>query len=415
MQKILLLLDSPSHLYETLPLQLEAEGYRVVVLGTRPQQWVYDIAREAPDLVLLEVSEGTYTDRYRFCHQFRQTSDTAYLPIILLGALSPERSTTGSHYLLEGLHMGASDYLTPPFNLFEMVSKIKSALRVKTWVDQSRVLTDQLNRVNAELYQRNVQVEKELYIARQLQQSLLPSTLPLKDVPEDLLPTFSKVHFQDEKLKITGIYLPCDTLGGDLYDIIPFRDRTLGISITDVSGHGVPAGFITAIFKTSLYRITHQMAEPADVLGQLNNELFDIVKTGDYVTSLYLRINQDTMQVDCSGAGHPYPFYYCAQTGQIQRLQENATPLVWVKDMVYPQESIHLDPGDKLFLFTDGVSELKNPALDMFGEDRLEASLRQAFENGTPYVTDVLIEELSNFAEGAALEDDISMVMIEAL
>jgi len=415
MQKILLLLDSPSHLYETLPYQLGAEGYKVVVLGTRPEQWVYDIARESPDLVLLEVSENTYTDRYRFCHQFRQNSDTAYLPIILLGEVSTSYTVNSMHYLLEGLHMGASDYLTPPFNLFEMVSKIKSALRVKTWVDQSRVLTDQLNRVNAELYQRNVQVEKELYIARQLQQSLLPSTLPLKDVPEDLLPTFSKVHFQDEKLKITGIYLPCDTLGGDLYDIIPFRDGTLGISITDVSGHGVPAGFITAIFKTSLYRITHQMGEPADVLAQLNNELFDIVKTGDYVTSLYLRINQKTMQVDCSGAGHPYPFYYCAQTGTMTRLQENATPLVWVKDMVYPQESITLSPGDKLFLFTDGVSELKNPALDMFGEDRLEVSLREAFENGTTYVTDALIEELSNFAEGSALEDDISMVMIEAL
>lgn len=422
MKKILLMREAQSLLPTQLSVQLEAEGFCVDHPLHDQSQWTEAVSSMNPDMILMEVWPGDYLEKYQFCHHLRQDIKTEHIPILLLGVPNEGNGGNGGlertqlHYLLEGLHAGANDYLQAPYELPELVGKIKAALRLRASMEKSQGMTEQLNALNEELYQRNMQVEKELHIARQLQQSLLPTplTLPESD-QDDFGPMYTKIHYQDEKLRVSGIYLPCDALGGDLYDVLKFQDNALGVSITDVSGHGVPAGFITAIFKTSLYRITHQMSDPAQVLYHLNNELFDIVKTGDYVTSLYLRIDLETLELECAGAGHPYPIYYCAATQQVDRLQKNGTPLVWVRDIDYPKDTIQLSPGDKLYLFTDGVSELKNPAGEMYGEDRIISILLEGIREEMPYLTDYLIGNLSDYTEGLPLEDDISMVLVEAL
>ncbi len=416
MKKILLLCESESTLPNQLGIQLEAEGFCVDHPQMELAQWLEDVRTAHPDLILMEIIPEQGEHLTPFYHQLRQDTETETIPILLLG--SSQTHSNGKpavHYLLEGLHAGANDYLSFPYEMDELLGKIEAALRLKAPLEKARQMAQQMNQLNDELYQRNLQVEKELYIARQLQQSLLPSPLKVPDEVSDSGPIFTKVHYENDKLRISGIYLPCDALGGDLYDVLTFPDNAIGISITDVSGHGVPAGFVTAIFKTSLYRVTQQTKAPGEVLFHINNELYDIVKTGDYVTNLYMRIELDTMTLTASGAGHPYPFYYNAESGQIQRLQENGTPLVWVRDIDYPQESVQLHPGDKLFLFTDGVSELKNPQKELYGEDRIEALMALAIQNQDPFLLDTLIENLSDYTEGSPLEDDISMVLIEVL
>jgi phosphoserine phosphatase RsbU/P len=123
----------------------------------------------------------------------------------------------------------------------------------------------------------------------------------------------------------------------------------------------------------------------------------------------------NTLDVDCAGAGHPYPFYYNAEKQTMSRLQKNGTPLVWVRDIEYPKDTVTLNPGDKIFLFTDGISELRNPDGEMFGEQRIETVMLEAIKNQEPFLTDYLIGCLSDYTEGAPLEDDISMMLIEAL
>lgn len=412
MKKILLLDGSQSSVYNSLGVQLKAEGFCIERSSLAANEWPKDVKAFQPDVILLEVASDSYVEQYQFCHHLRQDVATENIPVLLIGRSEPGETNGASvHYLLEGLHAGANDYLKAPYEFIELVGKIHSALRLKDSLEKVKIMAVQLEEVNGELYQRNIQIEKELYITRQLQQSLLPSSL----TPQNDEMMFTKVHYEDEKLRISGIYLPCDALGGDLYDVLKFKDNSIGVSITDVSGHGVPAGFITAIFKTSLYRITHQITDPAEVLFHINNELFDIVKTGDYVTSVYLRIDLNTLELDCAGAGHPYPFFYSVAENKMHRLQKNGTPLIWVRDIEYPKDSIQLHPGDKVFLFTDGVSELRNPAEEMFGEERVNQILLEAISSGTDSLMDTLINHLSDFTEGAPLEDDISMVLIEAL
>lgn len=396
--------------------QLSDKGYRLE--SVKSTEEMLERARaEKPDLLLLHV------ENLSLCRTIKDDPDTEDIQVIVVhdsenGAKTP---------IGEGFSQGAADFLRSDTHLDEMLARIQTALEQIQERRQTKNLVNQLNQMNAELYERNLTVEKELYTTRQLQQSLLPPILeeekeerrPVKTLEgKTLEPTaqtrFAKRHYLDDSLKISGVYLPCDALGGDIYDVVKFPDETIGVAVADVSGHGVPAAFITAIFKASFYRTTHNYHEPGDILYHLNNELIDIVKTGQYITSIYCRIDQSGKRLHYSGAGHPYPFYYSAEKDSLFRLEENGTPLVWFKNMEFPMGEIMLAPGDKLMIFTDGISELKNDRDEMFGEDALANLFMRLAREGSPNILDDVMNVLSDFTEGHPLDDDISAVLVEA-
>lgn len=405
--------------------RLEGLGYELIS-HHGSEQLFSEIKACQPDLILMD---PTLPENHGFnvCESLKNDPETETIPVIFIHS-----GQGGNGVAIKGFESGATDFISIETGEIEMLARLKAAIRNKQAASQSVALAHQLNKMNTELYERNLQVEKELYVARQLQQSLLPPFLPEEDGSngngggngKTAEPTeatkFSKCHYKDDRLRITGVYLPCDALGGDIYDVIKFPNGTVGVAIADVSGHGVPAGFITAIFKSSFYRITHSHSTPGNILFHLNNELADIVKTGEYVTAIYCRIRPDEdepekLLLDYSGAGHPYPFYYNASNGQVSRLQENGTPLVWIKDMEYPMGTISLEPGDKVLLFTDGLSEMRNPKGELYGEETLEERLLKMISDDPSRILDGMIQHLSDFTEGHPLEDDLSVVLIEAL
>jgi phosphoserine phosphatase RsbU/P len=417
MKKILLFAQSLASEFPAIHRELETEGFEVRMEQHYPENVSGLIDSFHPDMVIAEASDHSRNHRDALYKSLRMHQDhnIESIPVLLIGAKRQQGLLHHApgllHGLLQELEAGAHDYLCSPFEIPELVGKINATLRLKASIEKSKELAQQLNQLNDELYQRNVQVEKELYIARQLQQSLLPK--PLQEPAGDDFPLFTKVHFHDEKVRVSGIYLPCDALGGDLYDVIRFKDNSLGITISDVSGHGVPAGFITAMYKTSLHRISHEHDTPSAILYHLNNDMYDVVKTGDFITAIYSHLDMTTMKYTCSGAGHPYPFVYKAKDQSFYRIEKNGTPLIWVQNMDFPQETVQLEPGDKVFLFTDGISELNNTRGEMYGEERIEQVLLEGILNQDRYLTDTIITALSDFTEGAPLADDISMVLIE--
>lgn len=281
---------------------------------------------------------------------------------------------------------------------------------------------DSAETLSEEIISRARQVEKDLYVARQLQQSLLPpELLPTPPAVRAALEAagldfqISKCHYQSERFRVSGLYVPCDSLGGDLYDFMTFAEGDFGVTVADVSGHGVPAAFITAIFKASFYRMIHNAQTPGDLLYQLNNELSGIVKTGDYITGIYARVCEAQRALVYSGAGHPYPFVYRAATGTVERLSENGPPLIWFRDMDYPIGRLTLAPGDKVLIFSDGLSEMKNTQRDLFGEEALQALFLKHIEQPSSLLLDAMLMDLSDFTEGHPLEDDLSVALIETL
>jgi sigma-B regulation protein RsbU (phosphoserine phosphatase) len=382
------------------------------------QEMLQEIKTSQPDLVLLDPSLPDQQS-YQFCENLKNDPETENIPVIFMNTQSP-----GRHELLKSFASGATDFISIATDSSEVVARVQAAIRNKRIASQSATLAAELSQMNTELYARNIQVEKELYVTRQLQQSLLPPFLKeeANASPEgSSVGHLAKYHYKDDHMRISGVYLPCDALGGDIYDVIKFPSGNVGVAIADVSGHGVPAGFITAMFKTSLYRTTHNYTVPNDIMFHLNNELADMVKTGEYVTAIYCQIqpyaeNQQRL-LSFSGAGHPYPYHYQAAEDKIVTLQENGTPLVWVKDMQYPLGQIALEPGDKVLMYTDGITEMRNEQGELYGEEALEALLlnliRQSQKDQTP-ILDALIQALSDFAQTHPMEDDLSVVLIEA-
>lgn len=396
----------------TLQQRLEEQGYEFISHRNN-RELVEEIKAEQPDLILMAPTQPEQNS-FKACQVLKNDPDTENIPVIFIHSQAQENGE-----LLQSFESGATDLIALEAGEIELMARLKAAIRSKRALSQSVQLAQQLNKMNTELYERNLQVEKELYVARQLQQSLLPPYLPDSNPPEGDLPNFSKCHYRDDKLKISGVYLPCDALGGDIYDVIKFPNGTTGVAIADVSGHGVPAGFITAIFKSSFYRITHNHTSPADILFHLNNELADIVKTGEYVTAIYSQVcpreeGSSQLAFEFSGAGHPYPLYYKAAEGKVYRLKENGTPLVWIKNMEYPLGRIDLEPGDKILMFTDGITEMRNIHGAMYSEEALEAIFLKMVQDQSPRLLDELIQILSDFTEGHPLEDDVSVVLIEA-
>jgi|GEM_PF-3811189 len=277
-------------------------------------------------------------------------------------------------------------------------------------------LTEQVDAaqtLNRDLEKRNMSTEKELDKTRELQLSLLP---PGISDDQSFNPfAISKLHYKSDVSTVHGLYLPCDAIGGDLYDMIEFADGTLGILMSDVSGHGVPAAFVTAMLKSAFYKITHQYHSPDQVLYHLNNQLAGVVKTGHYSTAFYMHFDEANKTIHFAGAGHPYPCLYRAKTGTIEHLEENGMPLVWVPDTPYAMQELQLYSGDKLLIFTDGITELGNPAGDMYGEENVDALLKQVIETGAKggEILDEMLVTLSDFTQGHPLGDDMTMMLID--
>ncbi len=409
----ILIVEPQDEVLNLLEASLIQEGFQLVQANNKKD--ALERAREIkPALVLMASTlrppdeEGTSFD---ICKQFKGDPEIEGIPIIFMG-----QEASGLKDLQRILECGANDFISLNQDIADVIVRLQFSLRYKRSLDHSEALAKELGEVNDQIYQRNLQVEKDLHTARQLQQSLLPN--PIDNITPEMCVgemQLARCHYLDEQTRITGMYVPCDALGGDLYDVMKFKDNTIGITVADVSGHGVPAGFITALFKASFYRTTHTFQSPDDILFNLNNELAKIITTGEYITAIYCRLEDDGRKLLYSGAGHPYPMHYRAKTKDIVRLTENGPPLVWFNDMDYPVGEAFLEPGDKVLIFTDGISEMKEPNRTIYGEEELEALFLQHAQQGAGgQLVEAMLQELSDFTQGHPLEDDMSLILLEA-
>ncbi|MDH4379740.1 MAG: PP2C family protein-serine/threonine phosphatase [Vampirovibrionales bacterium] len=279
-------------------------------------------------------------------------------------------------------------------------------------------LQKQFKGIQDDTARRNHAVESDLYMARQLQQSLLPK--PLADpvpAPDDLAFCFSKVPVITPHLMLRGLYIPSDALGGDLYDAITYPDGSVGLLVADVSGHGIKAGFITAILKALYQQTARQTPNPAAILQTLNHQLAGIINTGDYITAVAMHATPQpdgTLTLLYSSAGHPYPMkiFTTEQGVTLERLEAGSAPLVWFADMTYDNTALTLNAGDGVFIFTDGITELRNASDELFGEERLEERIKALYQRGANPLPDYLLQELSDFSEGVPLGDDVSLLWL---
>lgn len=234
----------------------------------------------------------------------------------------------------------------------------------------------------------------DMVLARQIQYTLIPVKAP--PVPG---------------VRIAGMYLPVDAIGGDYYDYIAFDDgNRLGIFICDVSGHGIPAALITCMVKTVVSSAGSEKESPSGFLRHINERLVDQVK-GNFLTAFYGIYDAQKREFRYARAGHSFPFL--VRGGVVNPLRGKGTMLGIDRDALFEDRSIMLLPGDRILFYSDGLIEAADDHGTMF-EDKLVGDVLPSLSFLPPDVmVNTLFSRLVQFHGVAEFEDDICIIGFE--
>jgi phosphoserine phosphatase RsbU/P len=266
--------------------------------------------------------------------------------------------------------------------------------RLATKVSVQQVQLSQLVRDLREALEdkrKLISLQQELEIAANMQLSILPREFP--DLPQ---------------LDIAASMDPAKEVGGDFYDVFELGDNRLGVAIADVSGKGIPAAFFMLISRTMLRTVAAEGQGPALTLSRLNNLLSAENEQMMFVTLFYAEIDLASGLVTYCSGGHNPPVLTRAGGGVTMVAQTAGIALATFPDLPYSQMTLTLEPGDTLFLYTDGVSEAFAPDETMFGDDRLLATLALAVPASAEEALVRVMQAVSSFTTGAEQSDDIT-------
>ncbi len=245
---------------------------------------------------------------------------------------------------------------------------------------------------------RRVRLNRELEIAREVQEQLLPQQLP-----------------RLAELDFAGRCRPARGVGGDYYDFLALPDGRLGLAIGDVSGKGIPAALLMASLQASLRgQVTFGRRDLAEVMARVNTLLCASSSSNRYATFFYGEYEQATRRLSYVNAGHNAPMLLRAD-GAVERLDAGGPVVGLIEFASYAAAAVELRPGDRLLGFTDGLSEAMNPADEEWGEERLALALRTCQGLDAGATLDRLMAEADAFASGAPQHDDMTAVLVRAL
>jgi sigma-B regulation protein RsbU (phosphoserine phosphatase) len=374
--RILVVDDNDDNRY-TLKLYLDLEGYRDIETAQDGEEAIALLEVERFDLVMLDVMMPRL-DGYGVLEWLKRKERLHTLPVIMISALNEISS------VVRCIELGAVDYLTKPFNPVLLRARLGASLEKKRLRDQ---VATHLARLEAELDQ-----------ARRLQMSMVPQSFPAPDAsfPWD-------IHASMD---------PAREIGGDLYDVFATADGRLCCFIGDVSGKGMPAALFMARTKSIIRIITELMpaASPADVVARVNRELCLSNDSMMFVTLFLARLDPASGTLSYCNAGHNPPYRL---SGTVVVAIEDAAGIVLGIEpaAAYVDGALTLAADDRLFLYTDGVTEAFNRAGEPFGEARLEAVL-SGQQNSCAEMIKAVTEAIAAFTGDAPQSDDIAMLAL---
>jgi serine phosphatase RsbU (regulator of sigma subunit) len=237
---------------------------------------------------------------------------------------------------------------------------------------------------------------QEMAMAARIQQSILPRPLPQKP---------------DAPFAINAFMRPTREVGGDLYDFFAIDEDHIAFTVADVSGKGVPASLFMAMFIS----IIRALAMPDMNVGQMLTRANAILAADNdacmFVTVFFAVLEVSTGKLAYCNAGHNAPYLLKAKGGR-QELPSDDIAVGILEGRVYREQSVTIAPGDRLFLFTDGITEAFSPKQELYGEERLEALLDAMPTAGPEELVGKVVAEVDRFADGADQSDDITCLAL---
>jgi serine phosphatase RsbU (regulator of sigma subunit) len=271
------------------------------------------------------------------------------------------------------------------------VLKLQTHILENTVAERTRELADK----NASLEQAQAQLKAELDVARALQIAILPATFPVKPGCDG-----------------AARMIPATTMGGDFYDFIELPDGRIGLVMADVSGKGVPAAFFMAVARTNLRELAAHCAEPGDCLAQTNAVLCTQNPTDLFVTVFYCVFDATSGMLSYANGGHNPP-YVRHVDGSVEALSGIGGLVLGVMPGIdYPNHTLQLLPGDRLVLYTDGVTEAFSAADEAYGTERLIAEVKAHGDESAAALVERICRSVTVFAGTAPQSDDITLTVL---
>jgi sigma-B regulation protein RsbU (phosphoserine phosphatase) len=255
---------------------------------------------------------------------------------------------------------------------------------------------DELKAAQEQLIEKE-RLERELKVAADIQMSILPDVLP-----------------SHEKFDFGGRILPARQVGGDFYDVFDLGDDKFGILIGDVADKGVPSAIFMARAHALIIAEADGAVSPGDVLRMANKHITRLEKSTQFVTALYGVLDTKTGEFAYARAGHEPPLLL-DERGEVHRLphQPGMALGLW-EDIVLDEFSLFLPQGSCLMMFTDGMTDCRNPRGEPFGLERIKDTLTRLKEDSAQRGCDLLFDTLRKYQNGSKQDDDVTLVAIHA-
>ena len=397
-----LVVDDDANNRDLLSRRLDRLGYRTTV-GHDGQHALALVGEHSYDVVLLDVMMPGL-DGFEVLRILREHQGPTELPVIMATA----KDDSGD--VIHALGLGANDYVTKPLDFPVVVARIQTQISLRRAVEQVRQLERRLADRNRDLESANARMSRDLRAAARIQEALLPRASP-----------------EVSGLGFSWAFRPCDELAGDGLSAIKLDDHRAAVYVLDVSGHGVAS----ALMSVSLGRLLSPPSDassilvrggegddrleplaPAEVAGRLNRLFPFELSTEQYSTLAYGILDSRTGEFRYTLAGHPGPIHLSGAGAKV--LPGRGYPIGLADGpKPYNEWAVTLAPGDRVYLFSDGIPEAVNGSGEAFGTERL----LRAVEGGRPEplcsIVNELVAAVESWSGTAGVRDDISVLAVE--
>jgi phosphoserine phosphatase RsbU/P len=373
-----LIADDQADVLTALHLLLKSEGYQTETV-TSPSAAIEAIEQRDFDLVLMDLNYARDTtsgheglDLLARIHALDST-----LPIIVMTAW-------GSIELaVEAIRSGSADFIQKPWENSHLLDVVRRQL------DRGRELRRQRDLAFAREQART----REMSEARKIQQHLLPREIP-----------------QIDGCKVKAHWLPAREVSGDYFDVLKFNDHMAALCIADVMGKGMPAALLMSNIQAAVKSLASTGSATNVLCEQINRLVCNNVDDGKFITFFYCSLDAVTRTLSYTNAGHHAPMLV-RREGEIVRLTEGGPVLGLVPDIIYDLGQVEMKPGDRLLLFTDGVTDAMDAEGEEFGEERLLKILHSSRELGAGEMQELIVKAVDLFSQGE-LGDDTTLIVL---
>jgi phosphoserine phosphatase RsbU/P len=398
-----LVVDDDANNRDLLSRRLRRMGYEAEV-GHDGQHALALIGERPFDVILLDVMMPGL-DGFEVLKILREHHAATDLPVIMATAKDD------SEDVIHALGLGANDYVTKPLDFPVVVARIQTQISLKRAVEQVRQLERRLADRNFDLEEANARMSRDLRAAARIQEALLPRSSP--DVP---------------RLGFSWAFRPCEELAGDGLSAIKLDDHRVALYVLDVSGHGVasslmsvsvgrlltpPSDASSILIKGGEGPDRLEPLPPAEVAAKLNRMFPFEVSTEQYFTFVYGVLDASTGDFRYTLAGHPGPVLL-PHEGKAKILPGRGYPIGLADGpKPYNEWGIRLNPGDRLYLYSDGIPEAVSPEGVAFGNERMLEKIEAGRLEPLCGVVNDLVAEIEAWSGVTRVRDDLSVLAVE--